>query len=137
MVFPWCSSPFDAYVSIMTYVITISYGLPTVSPPFSHGFPMIFSTRRTRSVETLRNADALMRSSKAAQTCRQPSPKPHGLTNGDINGISTEYLWDIYGISMEYHGDINGTFMEYLWNIMVNIYGISMEYLWNIYGISW
>ena len=43
LAFLWVLSPFDGYVSLMTYLITISYGLPMVSPPFSHGFPLRIS----------------------------------------------------------------------------------------------
>ena len=41
------------------------------------------------------------------------------------NGISTIYLWNLYGISVVY-GSIYGISMEYLWFM-----GISIEYLWN------
>ena len=62
----------------------------------------------------------------------------------NIYGISMEYLWNImeyHGISREYLGNINiyaisleyrRVFLENLWK---NVYEMSMKYIWNIYGI--
>ena len=64
--------------------------------------------------------------------------------HGNIFGISWEYLRNIMGISWEYLRNIMGISWEYLRNIMGisweylrNIMGISWEYLRNIMGISW
>jgi hypothetical protein len=43
-----------------------------------------------------------------------------------------EYLWSIYGVSMELACCICGKSGVYLWSI----YGVSMEYLWSIYEVS-